>query len=387
MIFLFCGLLSVTGCNKKVEANGDCPDSIACGTTGPLTWVLSKDGTLTISGKGEMPDYDYFENASYPHTTSPWDDYRDYITNVIIGDNVRKIGKMAFFSCSLKSVTIGSSVNFIGDGAFSICASLTEIIIYRETPPIMSNKFESITEVFLSVSKQNCTLWVPAVSIEAYRAADVWKNFYKMGIIGEPNSITIGYDNWTLSNGGLLTIFGMGDIGNYNGISSNYPTWYCYRESIIQVVIDEGIRRIGDESFNGYINLTSIAIANSVTSIGKAAFSFCNSLTTVTIPNSVSTIDCWAFSNCRGLSYVTIGNSVTFISTSTFDNCENLSKIIIYTEVPPFFINDYCTHYTNDTFFHNVNKTACTLYVPAGSEEAYRTAEGWKDFVNIKTIQ
>ena len=379
--------MSVAGCNQNLKPDDDnvCSTPIANGTTGTLTWVLCEDGTLTISGEGEMPDF--IPNYTDGYSLTPWREYCDYITKVIIDDDVSRIGNFAFYKCGkLTSVTIGSSVNFIGDEAFSICSNLTEIINYRETPPIMMSKYESITGVFRYLSKHNCTLWVPAVSLEAYRAADVWKNFYKMGIIGEPNSITICYDNWTLSNCGLLTISGTGDIGNYNGISSSYPTWYCYRESIIQVVIDDGIRRVGDEAFYGYINLTSISIANSVTSIGRAAFSDCISLTTVAIPNSVSTIECWAFSDCSGLSYVIIGNAVTSISTSTFDNCENLSKIIIYTEVPPF-INDYCTHYTNDTFFHNVNKTACTLYVPAGSEEAYRSAEGWKDFVNIKTIQ
>jgi hypothetical protein len=36
--------------------------------------------------------------------------------------------------------------------------------------------------------------------------------------------------------------------------------------------------------------------------------------------------------------------------------------------------------------FEGINKIGCTLFVPAGSEIAYRTADGWKDFVNIKRI-
>jgi len=61
IILLLCGMLSVAGCTKD-DTNSDL---IASGTTGPLTWALGADGTLTISGKGEMPDY----SSEFP---SPW---------------------------------------------------------------------------------------------------------------------------------------------------------------------------------------------------------------------------------------------------------------------------------------------------------------------------
>ena len=82
------------------------------GTCGPdLTWHLTDNGVLTISGKGKMYDYSSLNGA-------PWHDYD--IKRIIIGDGITRIGGYAFFNCSaLTSVTIPNSVTTIGEYAFS----------------------------------------------------------------------------------------------------------------------------------------------------------------------------------------------------------------------------------------------------------------------------
>ena len=75
-----------------------------------LTWSLDKKGTLTISGKGEMPDYS--------GDTPPWEKYRDDIKAVVIEKGVTHIGAQCFQFCTnLKSVSFGekSQVTQIGD--------------------------------------------------------------------------------------------------------------------------------------------------------------------------------------------------------------------------------------------------------------------------------
>ena len=92
------------------------------GTCGEnLTWELATDGTLTISGNGDMANY--FGNA-------PWHDVRTEITAVVIEEGVTRIGEDAFFECSnLTSIMIPDSVVSIGDLAFSYCSSLTSVSI------------------------------------------------------------------------------------------------------------------------------------------------------------------------------------------------------------------------------------------------------------------
>ena len=127
-------------------------DSGSCGDK--LTWSLSDDGTLTISGKGAMDNYkfdgyDYLANSYY--TDAPWYTYHYYIKSVVIENGVTSIGDRAFYGCAnLTSVTIPSSVTSIGSSAFYRCYELTSVTIPSRVTSIGSNAFEeceSLTSV------------------------------------------------------------------------------------------------------------------------------------------------------------------------------------------------------------------------------------------------
>ena len=96
-------------------------DSGTCGEN--LTWTLTDDGTLTISGTGDMYDYSY----SY----APWYSYRSSLNSVVICDGVTSIGARAFELCNrIKRVSIPSSVTRVNNSAFEKCTRL----IYVELP-------------------------------------------------------------------------------------------------------------------------------------------------------------------------------------------------------------------------------------------------------------
>lgn len=99
-----------------VIAEGECNSKI--------DWRLSEDGVLTISGKGEMPEWN--DSAS---CMPPWYyDNRADIKSVIVDGKITSIGKLAFYGCeNLESVTIPKSVKYIGECAFNECNSLKEI--------------------------------------------------------------------------------------------------------------------------------------------------------------------------------------------------------------------------------------------------------------------
>jgi hypothetical protein len=133
------------------------------GTTGDLSWSIS-DGTLTISGTGAMPDY--------PWKDAPWQEYQNFISNVIIEYGISSIGNNAFNGCSnLTSVTIPNSVTYIGNYTFPNCHILRKVINHATTPQTID------ASVFENIDKTACTLRVPAASVSAYQAADVWKEF------------------------------------------------------------------------------------------------------------------------------------------------------------------------------------------------------------------
>ena len=79
-----------------------------------ITWTLSNDGTLTISGTS-MQDYANNNNA-------PWYSQQDKIKKVVIENGVTSIGNWAFYACeNLTYITIPNSVTSIGVFAFYNC--------------------------------------------------------------------------------------------------------------------------------------------------------------------------------------------------------------------------------------------------------------------------
>ena len=89
--------------SPKLISLGTCSDNI--------TWKLDKDGTLTLSGSGPIPDYKAGQ-------TPPWYSYRGQIKTLIIEDGITSIGEAAFYGCSAENIEIADSVVSIGDFAF-----------------------------------------------------------------------------------------------------------------------------------------------------------------------------------------------------------------------------------------------------------------------------
>ncbi|MDD3161299.1 MAG: leucine-rich repeat domain-containing protein [Bacteroidales bacterium] len=113
---------------------------------------------------------------------------------------------------------------------------------------------------------------------------------------------------------------------------------------------------------------------HTVTTIGKAAFQYCGNLTSATIQEGITTIGSYAFANCCHLESVIIPSTVTEIGSYAFANCTALRTIISRNPLPP--------HLALHTFY-NVDTSLCTLYVPESVDLANRSAEKWKNFLNI----
>lgn len=95
----------------SAATNGGCGES--------LKWSLDDNGTLTVSGEGEMYDYNYDVRDGKGYTNTPWRDKTTLIKRVIIGEGVTRIGDYAFRDCgNLTDVTFPNGLIEIGSGAF-----------------------------------------------------------------------------------------------------------------------------------------------------------------------------------------------------------------------------------------------------------------------------
>ena len=147
--------------------------AIASGTCGDnLTWELTADSVLTISGTGTM-------NNSSSSSRAQWYDYRSSIKSVVIEEGITSIGNYAFNACSgLASVTIPNSVTSIGNYAFNDCSGLTSVTIPNTVTSIGRSAFYGCTNLktVYNNSNLNITLGSTAYGYVAYYATAVLKN-------------------------------------------------------------------------------------------------------------------------------------------------------------------------------------------------------------------
>ena len=125
----------VAVCSFAQATSGKCGEN--------LTWSFdSSSGTLTISGTGEMNNYDL--NVSSTGSSAPWiDDFSNQIEQVIIEDGVISIGNWAFYPCeNLIFLTIPNSITSIGAYAFTGCISLASITIPESVTSIGASAFQ-----------------------------------------------------------------------------------------------------------------------------------------------------------------------------------------------------------------------------------------------------
>ena len=95
------------------------------------------------------------------------------LKRVELGDGIESIGNYAFSGCSaLESFTFGNSLATIGNEAFSDCTAMTRLVSKTEVPPVCGS------QALDDINKWTCELFVPQNSLEAYKAAEQWKEFF-----------------------------------------------------------------------------------------------------------------------------------------------------------------------------------------------------------------
>ena len=274
-------------------------DSGTCGDN--LTWELDSDGVLTISGSGNMTDWEI--NDGY--TTAPWFDYSEEIKEVIIENGVTSIGDDAFwwYCENLESVSIPDSVTSIGINAFCHCISLESIDLPDSLTSIGISAFrycESLKSITIpeGITRLETLLFGSCDSLESVTLPESLESIGSWVFEFDPNlkSLNIPDSVTSLDDGAFAN---------------------CGLECI---VIGDGVQVLTEDAFAGCGNLTSITLGSGLTSIEEGAFDGCDALESITIPENVSSIEDDAFKECTALETVIFKGNAPVFGENAFED-------------------------------------------------------------------
>lgn len=354
----FGSTLSLPLATKVVCSNGTVTPALSgkCGKN--VSYSISDDGVLTISGTGAMNNFTYKSDIS----DCPWHGVRYALKKIVVEDGVTSIGSYAFsFDLSVTDVTLPSSLKTIGNDAFWGCYGLTSVVIPEGVTTIGAYAFEQCSAIK--------TITVPASATElGNRAFITWKYYsdddYYMALTdiyyggsrqqwydaGGGNAalmdVTVHFNGttgniidggkcgadafWKLDKTGTLTIYGSGAMWDYP--TSEDDSWWMdwalpwkSYEAISRIVVAEGITHIGAYAFYWTDNATALSLPSSLISIGRAALCGFGG-TEIIVPDNVTCIDNFAFNGCDNLKTVSLPAGLQNIGIC-FIECDALKTI------------------------------------------------------------
>lgn len=207
-------------------------------------------------------------NASSYTGKLPFDDVRNQITTVIIGDSVREIpASLCARMSKLTQVTIPSSVTAIGNAAFLKCSALKTLTLPASIRTIGDNAFDECK----ALSTINLPEGLETIGTRAFTACS----------------------------------------------------------SLISLQLPSTVHTIGDGAFRKCSALKDIALPATLDRIGEYTFFDCGSLASINLPNTIKEIDDYAFYNCNALDSLILPTQTKIIGESAFNGCANLRYLYV----------------------------------------------------------
>lgn len=342
----------------------------------PNSVVEIEDSAISLNRN--LKTITFEENSNLKKLGNSCFGYNTGLTSIVLPEGLTEIGERVFYNCrNLTSVTIPDSVETILSNAFDTYSNLYDIKISE------NSKLKNFTKSYLyNTSVQNdINAFIPSGvtelvasdfcdKITSFTVSDLNEKYYT------ENNCLIEKDTHKLifASKNVETI--PDSVTEYGDISLNYV-------NITSFTVSDTVTSIGRDVFNR--SLTDISIGANVSYIHKDAFDNNNKLSSFTIsennstysdgngcnvlydkvndvllkgfsssqiPNTTKIIDSYAFYNCSDLISVTIPNSVTSIGDSAFSICTSLTSVTIpnsVTEIDKHAFH-FCTSLTSVIF-------------------------------------
>ena len=260
--------------------------------------------TLTISGTGAMPDFD-FPNGNL----APWWNYEALgmltsfgnfklegeLKKVVIKDGVTNVSNYAlFFLPAATQVTLPESVTSFGRYGIAMCSKLTGLSIPKGVTGIGD-----------------------------------------FGLAGNGlTAVTLPDGLQSLGRGAFDSCASLTNTTLPAAITAVPGKCFADCTKLLNVKYAGTVTAIGDLAFESCKALTAAPIPETVTEIGASAFTGCTALTDVTIPAGVSTIPEDCFRGCTALTDINLPGTVTSVGHNAFTGCTALKDVRCYGAAP-----------------------------------------------------
>ena len=267
------------------------------------TGVLSGK-TLTISGTGVMPDFNFPEG-----NLAPWWNYEALgmltsfgnfklegeLKKVVIKDGVTNVGSYALFCLpAATQVTLPDSVTRIGRYGIAMCSKLTGMSIPK-----------SVTEIG------------------------------DFGLAGNGlTAVTLPDGLQSLGRGAFDTCTSLTNTTLPAAITAVPGKCFANCTKLLNVKYAGTVTAIGERAFEGCKSLTAAPIPETVTELGASAFTGCTALTDVTLPAGVTAIPEDCFRGCTALKDMKLPGTVTSVGLNAFTGCTALKDVRCYGAPP-----------------------------------------------------
>ena len=277
------------------------------GVNSCLHWKVTStftSKTLTITGSGAMPDFD-FPNGNL----APWWNYEALgmltsfgnfklegeLKKVVIKDGVTNVSNYAlFFLPAATQVTLPDSVTSIGRYGIAMCSKLTGLSIPKGVTGIGD-----------------------------------------FGLAGNGlTAVTLPDGLQSLGRGAFDSCASLTNTTLPAAITAVPGKCFADCTKLLNVKYAGTVTAIGDLAFESCKALTAAPIPETVTAIGASAFTGCTALTDVTIPAGVSTIPEDCFRGCTALTDIDLPGTVTSVGHNAFTGCTALKDVRCYGAAP-----------------------------------------------------
>ena len=266
--------------------------------------------TLTISGTGAMPDFD-FPNGNL----APWWNYKalGMIKAGIGGLNGIKIDPIG----DLKKVVIKDGVTNVSNYALFLLPAATQI-----TLP------ESVT----SIGRYGIALCSKLNGISLPKAVTAIGDF---GLAGNSfTAVSLPDGLQTLGRGAFDACASLSGMTLPAAITAVPGKCFADCTKLLTVDYKGEVTAIGEHAFEGCKSLVTAPIPATVTELGVSAFNGCVALTDVTLPAGVTAVPDACFQDCTALADMKLPATVTSVGHNAFTGCKALKDVRCYGAPP-----------------------------------------------------